>query len=80
MTNRDVGTAELLTPAKKWTEHAVTFQDSIGLPSTDDPLMGEKVENFEFPKSTKKKTCFQLIEKIGKGEDHNSWEGIFSVN
>ena len=29
-------------------EHAVKFQDSIGLPSTDDPLIDEKVPNFEF--------------------------------
>ena len=37
-------------PAKKCTEHAGTFQDSIGLPRTDDPLIGEKVANFEFSK------------------------------
>ena len=39
-------------------EHAVTVQDSIGLPSTDDPLMGEKVANSECSKSTKKEELF----------------------
>ena len=57
MTTCDVGTAKLLTPAQQYTVHAVVFQDSIGLPSTDDPLIGEKVVN--------------LVKKIGKGEDHN---------
>ena len=59
----DVGTAELLTPAQNCMDHAVAFQDSIGLPSTDDPLIGEKVVNFEFSKPTKKKNCFHLVKK-----------------
>ena len=65
-------------PAQKCTEHAVTFQYSIGLPSTDDPMIGEKTTNFEFSKSTKK-TVSSWSNKFGKGEDHNPWEGIFSV-
>ena len=60
---------ELLTPIQKCTEHAVIFQDSIGLPSTDDPLIGEKLANFEFSKSTKKKTVSSCSTKFGKGED-----------
>ena len=80
MTTRDVGTSGLVTPDQKCTEHVVTFQDPIGLPGTDDPLIGEKVANFEFSKSTKNKNHFQLVEqKIGKGEYQNPWEGIFSV-
>ena len=31
-------------------EHAVIFQDYIGLPSTDNPCIGEKVAAFKFPK------------------------------
>ena len=58
MITHNVGTSELLTTAQKCTEHAVTFQDSIGLPSSDDPLIGEKVANFDFFKSTKKKEMF----------------------
>ena len=50
-------------PAQKYTEHAFIFQDSEGLPSTDDQLMGEKVVNFEFSKLTQKKNYFQLVEK-----------------
>ena len=37
-------------PVQNCTDHAVTFQDYIGLPSTDNPLIGEKVENLEFSK------------------------------
>ena len=32
MTTHDVGTAKIITPAHKCTEHAFTFQDYIGLP------------------------------------------------
>ena len=71
MTTRNVRTAKLLTLAQKCTDHIVTFQDSMGLSSTDDPLKGEKVVNYEFSKSTKKKNGFHLVKKIGKGEDHN---------
>ena len=77
MTIIDVGTAELLTPAQKCTEHAVTFQDSIGLPSTDDPVMGEKVVNFEFSKLTKKKDGFQLVKKILEKENITTLERFF---
>ena len=72
MTNRGVGTAELLKPAQKCTEHAVTFQDSIGLPSTDDPLIGEKVVNFEFSKIEQKEKLFPADRtNFEKGEYHN---------
>ena len=80
MTTCDVGTAELLTPAQKCTEHAVTFQYSIGLPSTDDPLIGEKVANFKFSKINQKEKLFPADQtNFEKWEDHNPWEGIFSV-
>ena len=76
----DVSTAESLTPAQNCTEHAVTFQDSIGLPSTDDPLIGEKVANFEISKIDQKEKLFPADRtNFGKGEDHNPLEGIFSV-
>ena len=80
MTTCNVGTAELLTPAQKCTEHAVIFQDFIGLPSTDDPLIGEKVANFELSKMDQKGKLFPADRKFfEKGEDHNPWEVIFSV-
>ena len=79
MTTRDVGTAELLTPAQKCTDHAIIFEDYIGLPSTDDPLMGEKFANFEYSKSTKKKNCFQLVDKILEKENITTLERIFLV-
>ena len=69
MTTNNVGTIKLLTPAHKCTDHAVTLQDSIGLTISDDPLMGEKVVNFEFSKLTKKKNCFQLINIIFENEN-----------
>ena len=31
--------------------YVIIFQDYIGLPSTDDPLIGEKVAVFKFTKS-----------------------------
>ena len=72
MTSRDVGTAELLTTAQKCTENAVTFQDSIGLPSTDDPLVGEKVANFDFSKIDQKEKLFPADRtNFEEGEDHN---------
>ena len=58
MTTSDVGTAKLLMPAQKCTERAFTFQDSIGLPSTDDHLIGEKVVNFELSKIDQKEKLF----------------------
>ena len=80
MTTRDVGTTKLLTPAQNCTEHDVTFQYSIGLPSTDDPLIGEKVMNFEFSKIDQKEKQFPADQtNFEKGEDHNPLEDIFSV-
>ena len=79
MTTCDVGTAELLTPAQKCKDNAVTFQDSIGLPKTDDPLIGEKSRISNLPKSTKKKLFPADQTDFEKGEDHKPWEGIFSV-
>ena len=64
-------------PSQKCTEHDVTFQDSIGLPSTDDPLMGEKVVNFEFSKLTKKKDGFQLVKKILEKENITTLGRVF---
>ena len=72
MTTRDVGTDELLTPTQKCTEHAVTFQDSIGLPRTDDPLIGEKVANFKLSKINQKEKLFPADQtSFEKGEYHN---------
>ena len=79
MKTRDVGTAKLLKPAQKYTEHAVTFQDSIGLPSTDDPLICEKVAKFEFSKSTKKKNVLQLVEKKSENEKIIILDRVFLV-
>ena len=76
MTTRDAGIAELLTPAHKCTDHAVTFQDSTGLPSTHDPLIGEKVANFEFSKSTKEKKCFQLVDQNLEKEKTTTLEWV----
>ena len=45
--------------------YAIIFQYSIGLPGTDDPVIGEKVAIFKMSKSRfppKKKNVFQLIE------------------
>ena len=71
MTTRNVGTADHLMPAQKFTEHSVTFQYSIGLSNTDDPLIGKKIPNSEFPKFDQKEKLFPADqEKIGKGEDH----------
>ena len=39
----DVGIDNYLMPPQRCTEHAVKFQDSIDLFSTDDPCIGEKV-------------------------------------
>ena len=58
-------------------EHAVTFQDSIGLTSTDDPLKGEKVVNFKISKLTKKKNGFQLVEQIWKMRSSQPLRGYF---
>ena len=77
MTTRDVGTDKLLTPAKLCTEHAVTFQYSIGLPSTNDPLMGEKVANFEFSKWTKKKKLFPAGQTNLEKENITTLERVF---
>ena len=66
-------------PDQKCTEHDVTIQYSIGLPSTDNPLIGEKVANFKFSKTTKKKKIPAARSKLGKGEYHNPLEDIFSV-
>ena len=69
MTTHDVGTAELLTPAQKCTDHDVTFQYSIGLPSTDDLLMGEEVANFEFSNIDQKEKLFSADQtNFEKGE------------
>ena len=65
--------------ARKCMGHAVIFQYSIGLPITDDPLIGEKVAFFNFPNSKKKKTVSILSKKNGRGEYQHPQEGIFSV-
>ena len=80
MTTCDVSTPELLTPAQKYTEHVVILRGSIGLPSTDDPLIGKKVANSEFNKMDQKEKLFPADRtNFEKGEDHNPWQGIFSV-
>ena len=66
-------------PYQKCTDNVVTFQDSIGLSSTDDPLIGGKVTNFEFSISTKKKTCFQLVDKNLEKEKITTLERGFLV-
>ena len=51
--------------------HAVIFQYSIGLPSTDDPMIGEK-PIFEYSKLDQKENCLQLTYKeIQRGEDQH---------
>ena len=61
-------------------DHAGIYRGSIGLTSTDDPLIGEKVMNFEFSKIDQKEKQFPADQKnFEKGEDHNPLEGIFSV-
>ena len=45
-------------PAQSCKEHAIIFQDSIGLPGKDDPCISEKVTFFEFSK-----TRFQTKQK-----------------
>ena len=72
MTTRNLGTAKLLTPTQKCTGHAVTFQDSIDLLRTDDPLIGGKVANFKFSKIDQKEKLFPADRtNFEKGEDHN---------
>ena len=52
----------------------------IGLPSTDDPMIGEKVANFDFFKIDQKEKLFPADRtEFKEREDHNPWEGIFSV-
>ena len=79
MTIRDVGTAELLIPAHKCTEHAVTFQDSIDLPSTDDPLIGEKVADFEFFGINQKEKLFPADREKMEKEKITTLERVFLV-
>ena len=79
LTTRDVSTAELLTPAQKCTEHAVIFRGSIGLPSTDDPLIGEKVVNFEFSKIDQKEKLFPADQKKIEKEKITTLERVFLV-
>ena len=50
LTTHDVVSGNQWTPDWKCMGYSVIFQDSISLPSTDDPLIGEKVAVF---KSTK---------------------------
>ena len=80
MTTQDVGTADDLILAQKCMHHAITFQFSIGLLSTDDPLMSQKVANFECSKFYQKENLFPadqyFFERL---EYHNPWEGICSV-
>ena len=67
-------------PDQKCTKHAITFQDSIGLTITYDPLISEKVANFEFYKfEQKEKQIPDNRGKFGKGEYHSPWKYIFSV-
>ena len=67
-------------PAQNYTEHAGIYQGSIGLPSTDDPLIGEKVANFDFFKIDQNEKLFPADRtNFEKREDHSPWEGIFSV-
>ena len=62
-------------------EHAVIYRGSIGLPSTDDLLIGEKVTNFDFFIIDQNEKLFPADrkKKLKKREDHNPWEGIYIV-
>ena len=51
---------------------------SIYLPSTDDPLIGEKVVNFEFSKIDKKK-LFPADQKKFEKEKITTLERVFLV-
>ena len=66
-------------PDQKCTKHAITFQDSIGLTITYDPLISEKVANFEFTNLSKKRNKFQIIEENLEKENITALENIFLV-
>ena len=51
----------------------------IGLPSPDNPLIDEKVTNFQFSKSTKQKNGFQLVEQNLEKEKITTLERVFLV-
>ena len=63
-------------PDKKCTEHALTFQDSICLPSTDDPLMGEKLRFLNVQIWSIRNIVSSGSKNIEKGEVHNPCESI----
>ena len=52
---------------------------SIYLPSTDDPLIGEKVVNFEFSKIDQKEKIFPADWKNFKNEKITTLERVFLV-
>ena len=79
MTTRDVGIDELLTPDKTCTEHVITFQYYIGLPITDDPLIGEKVTNFEFSKFDQKEKLFPADQEKLERENIATLERVYLV-
>ena len=79
MTTHDIGTDKLLTPAHKCTENDVTFQDSIGLPSTDYPLMSQKVANFKSSISTQMKNFFHMLNQNLEKENITTLERGFLV-
>ena len=61
-------------------EHTITFQDSIGLPSTYYPLIGEKVANFEYSKSYQKEKLFPADrDKNLEKENITKLERVFLV-
>ena len=73
----DVGTDNYLTLSWKCTGHAVIFQYSIGLPSSDDHLIGEKVANFVFYKFDQKEKLFPPDREIfWRREDQHPWKDI----
>ena len=79
MTTRDVGTAELLKPAQKCTDHAVIFRFIIGLPSTDDPLMGENFHKFRIFQINRKEKLFPADRTNLEKEKITTLERVFLV-
>ena len=67
-----------MTP-QKCRYHDVTFQYSIGLPSTDDPLIDEKVANFDFSKFHRKEKLFSSDQENLKKEKITTLDRLFLV-
>ena len=79
MTTHEICTADKFIPAQKWTEHDVMFQYFIGVPSTDDHLISEKVANFEFSKFDQKEKLFLADQENLENDNIKTLERVFLV-